>query len=96
MLEMHAEMQIIRQVNYALSLFLIKIGLYVKSLERNPPNIKFYENPVTSLRVVTCGKEGMVITTDVFVQHSVAKAPKPCNKIGRTVQQRERCKYWLV
>ena len=25
----------------------------------------------------------------MLVQHSVVKAPKPCNKIGRTVQQRE-------
>jgi hypothetical protein len=61
----------------------------VRSLERNPTNIKFNENPVTSLRVVTCGKAGMVTTTDVFVQHAVVKAPKHCNKIGRTVQQRE-------
>jgi len=57
-------------------------------LERNPLNIKFNENLVISVRVVTCGKAGMVIT-DVSVQQSVLKAPKPCNKIGRTIQQRE-------
>ena len=61
----------------------------MKSLERNPSSIKFNENPVTSLRVVTCGKAGMVITTDVFVQYSAVKAPKPCNEIGRTIQQME-------
>jgi hypothetical protein len=58
-------------------------------MERTPPNIKFNENPVTSFRVVTCGKACMVITTDVFEQLSVVKAPKPCNKLGRTIQQRE-------
>jgi len=58
-------------------------------MQRNPPSIKFNENPVTSLRFVTCGKAGMVITTDLFVQHSVVKAPKPCNKLGRTVQLTE-------
>lgn len=61
----------------------------MKSLERNPSNIKFNENPVTSLSVVTYGKADMVIKTDAFVQHSVVKTSKPCNKIGRTVQQRE-------
>jgi hypothetical protein len=63
MLEMHAEMQINRQVNYPLSLSAFnKTWVYVKSLERNPLNIKFNENPVISVRVVTCGKAGMLIT----------------------------------
>jgi hypothetical protein len=37
----------------------------VKGLERTPPNIKFNENSVTSLRVVASGKAGMVKTKDV-------------------------------
>jgi hypothetical protein len=73
----------------------------VKSLERNPPNTKYHENPFTCLRAATCGKANTVKITDVFLQHSAVKKPKPCNKIGRNVQQRGRpvtrsAKYWLV
>jgi hypothetical protein len=34
-------------------------------------------------------RQGRHGDNNVFVQHSVLKAPKPCNKIGRTIQQRE-------